>query len=396
MKRLAAVLLLFVLVAGCARFKIQELKPVVLFSVPVTLSGGEQEGAESASIPAERNGRVVFNFPLRPYFNSSYVYIPDPPRKLIRVFDTTAGTLDKMILPQGSPIPVPDGVERLTVELNLPGWIAGDATENLYIQNFLPDPGSAEDENVPAPENREPGALMTLRRPPTPSVILQLDDDGQPLYTLYEDPPSRKPFEEILRMNGGEEGRLFVLHTIRDKKERRRKFLSEYRGGLLVARYGRNEWGSKKERDDYWVDLEDMVSEDGGKYVLACVAFRERDSHRAAYRKIYRIEGRVQVNPNRDDDETPPPPAEEILVTQNQSDFFAWVRPDGGFFLMNPEADGSSVLYKIYDRTGEYINNQKIAFRGPYASWRDSFVTGAGRIYTPRLYRGKFEIYEWQ
>jgi hypothetical protein len=54
------------------------------------------------------------------------------------------------------------------------------------------------------------------------------------------------------------------------------------------------------------------------------------------------------------------------------------------------------VLFKIYDSAGQYINNQLISFPGLRASWRESYLTHAGKIYTTRLYRGKFEIYEWQ
>ncbi len=382
--------------AACARFKIQELNPVVLFSVQVAITGDENVPGERNQFPAERSGRVVYNFPVRPYFDSSFVYLGDPPRKLIRVFDTAGGQLEKMILSPKSPVPVPDGVDRIALDLNFPGWMAGDEEGNLYIQNYL-QKRDAEANPVPPPENREPGALTTLSEPPEPSIIYQLNENSELIHTLYENPGERTPFAEILRLDAGENGRLFVLHAIVDEKTRRRhKLVSEYQNGILAARYLRKEWGSPDEQKEFFPDLEEMVSEADGRYVLACVAFRNKKTFRTEFRRIYRMERQAAPHPDARDEKAPLSPAGEMLVNQNPGDYFAWVRPDGGFTLMHPESDGSGVLYKIYDQSGEYINNQSVTFPGLRASWREAFLTHAGRVYSTRLYRGKFEIYEWQ
>ena len=112
------------------------------------------------------------------------------------------------------------------------------------------------------------------------------------------------------------------------------------------------------------------------------MALRDKSSYALISRRIYRMA--------RGDGA-----ASELLRIDDPADYFVSARPEGGFYLMTAEEDGTRILFKTFDASGEYLNNRLIVFPGLRASWRETFVDSAGRIFSSRLYLGKFELYEW-
>ena len=84
------------------------------------------------------------------------------------------------------------------------------------------------------------------------------------------------------------------------------------------------------------------------------------------------------------------------MTLHNTEDHFAWIRPEGGFMLMRAEDDGTDLLLKNYSSDGKYLDNRLIQFPGMRGSWRETWLSLDGRIFSTRLFRGRFEIYEWK
>ncbi len=353
--------------SACARFKIEELEPKVITSIDVV---GPNAPNPEGLVQGSLRGRVLGNIPARIVSDGSQVFAPDPARGLIRVFSTG-----------GKPVRIlaatkPAGVEEIKItkiKSGVPGWLSSDGDGNTYIQLLQTEPVEEKQKPLIPPEDRAAQDAL-LESAPAPSVILHITEEE--VTTIGKTGPGGEAFTNLLRIDAGPDELMFVLWT-----ENGEKTLGVYQKNRRVRTFDAHEAASADERRTYQVDVEDIVADAKGDAALASVAFRSRTSYDVVSRRIYRLGGG--------------PPA-EVYRTEDADDQFAWVRPEGGFYMLNTEPDGSRMLFKAYNKEGEYVNNRLIVFPGLRSSWRDTFLTVDGRIYSTRLFRGKLELYEWK
>ncbi len=374
--------------SGCARFRIEELTPRTLFSAPVVRAELENPGEQ---IQLEESGRVPFNLPVRPAANPSSAYIADPARRLIRIFNAGTADAPETVL-AGTGARNQDGgeVPRISLKMGIPGWLAVDEDdERLYVQSFARDTTPVNRSEQPI-ENRPSNQTSLIRQIPSTVLILDIDNGFRSVGILGVDGLDTAPFPEILRLLAEDDGLLHVLYREASPANTRKgalpapPILATYSDGALLRRFAPFEAGAatSEEQRQYLVEWEDIVPGPGGAFALYSVALRQKSSYDLISRRIFR----------RDAPDAPP---RELLRIDDPADYFVSSRPDGGFYLMNAEEDGSRILFKTFSPDGEYLNNRLIIFPGLRAAWRESFLDLNGRIFSSRLYLGKFELYEW-
>lgn len=349
---------------SCARFRIEELEPALIASLKVQL---EKPGSGLKSVHALYRRRVIYNFPIKPVTDGNFIFILDPAQKLVRIFALASKKLVKLM---GHTVPaVPEGVTWVKLPTGAPGQVAANDDGHIFVQNYLPVP------EKPVQRSKKKKEKNEIR--PGMSYIVHVNPDGEPVWTMGQDGLASEPFESIIRMDTLEGDSLYVLH-----RRAGRKVLSYYEEGSLLSSYDAFTPGSVEERKKYFIEIEDMVPAAQGQYVLVSAAFRHKDTHAPVYRQIYRVYASGD--------------AEQLLFTEDPADYFAWSRPDGGFYMMNSEEDGSRILFKIYNNRGEYLSNRLIIFPELRESWRETYLTLQNKIYTSRLQHGNFELYEWK
>ncbi|MEQ9363084.1 MAG: hypothetical protein RIF32_02510 [Leptospirales bacterium] len=372
--------------SACARFRIEELEPRPIFSAAVVRA--ELPNPEEA-IHLQESGRVPFNLPVRPAVNASSAYIADPARKLVRAFSAGATDLPDMVL-AGAGAAAGSAVPRINVKIGVPGWLAVDEDdETLYIQSFVRDTAPVNRSGQPI-ENRPSNQISLIRQIASTVLLLDVDDQYRIIGNLGVDGFDTAAFPEILRLFAEDEGVLHVLYRGEGRANQRNASspgplaLSTYRNGTLVHRFEEFEAGAAtpEEQRQYLLEWEDIVPGPGGAFAIYSVALRQKSSYDLISRRIFRRDG-PEATPT------------ELLRIDDPADYFVSSRPDGGFYLMNAEEDGSRILFKTFSPTGEYLNNRLIIFPGLRAAWRESFLDLDGRIFSSRLYLGKFELYEW-
>lgn len=365
---------------GCARFRIQELSPEIVFRTPVVSSDSSRE------IPAQGvlRGRVLFNIPAHPGINSSYVFLQDYEKGLVRVYSRGSSTPFRVYGAQSREPESPGSARFFPVSLGLPGLIAAHDSGDLYIQNFpFPESSGPDETDDTPPELRIPGQLNRKAATIRPSTILWIGPDGKRKGVLGQtgsDGPAVPPFEQILRMDPGEkEDELLVLH-----KKDSHLLLSLYKNGKLDHSFDASSAQSSAELARYLVEVENIAKVPGKDEALASLAYRNKKTYNLEFRSI------VRLSP---ENETPP---SEITKIDEPGDYFTRARSDGGFYLLNGESDGSTILFKIYSNEGEYLNNRLVRFPGIRATWRETFHSQDGnQIYSSRVFRGNYEIYTW-
>jgi len=371
MNRISALFLAFLSLSACARFRIEELQPSLLFSLNVKTP--DQPNPEQF-IQTEASGRVYFDLPARPVTDGTYLYVADPERSLVRVFSRNSSRPVKLY--GGSAPAGLEDIKFVKIKAGIPGWIASDEDENIYVQIRSPDPTKPTDPELPPEERRsgitqKPGEI-------SPSVIVHLNDQDEVLGVIGRNGYNSDSFADIVRIDAGEDGLLFVLY-----REAGNLNLSVFNGGKKIRALENFNPAGEDEKRKFTVIVEDIVPDAAGKFYIASLAFRNKSNYNLEYRKVFRITAENGQS-------------HEILNIDDPDDFFAWSRPDGGFYLMRNRDEGSAVLFKIYSESGEYLNNRLISFPEFRPSWRDTFLTLQGKIFTSRLFRGKFELYEWK
>ena len=395
-------LLLHVLLLGCARFRIEELKPTRFSELPIARA----DSPNLEQYPqVKMAGHVPYDLPIQPITNGSRVYMSDPERRLVRVFDLS-GEVTRLIGPPG--VRVPDDVKFVRVGAGIPGLIAVDEDRTLYIQYRKAEPlratakslnpktpgakaqagkdGAPEPEEGPSipltegentnPVERIAGVFDTRDRGLPPSVIVQINRDDKVVQTIGKEGVGGAPFGLIYSMDVDPKNRLIVTYREGDAYR-----IGIYEKGVRLNVY--ENLTVKTPDPAYDVRVEGAAAGPTGEFALFCAVYRDRKTHNPVLRKVFRLE-------------SPEAEPKEIYTTDDVRDFCGPARADGGFYMLNAEKDGSRILFKIFSPTGEYLDNRLIRFPGMYASWRRTFMRLDGRIFSSRIYRGKLEMYEWK
>ncbi len=360
----------------CARFRIEELQPEAVFSFPVTRADAENPRNR---LQLMENGRVPYNLPLRPAFDGSRAYLADPARRMIRVYFTGNENPDSLLVPPGTTIADED-LETVTVRgLGIPGWTAATA-DHLYVQSF-----AAVSESPPTPdqtvENRPSNERSILRRSASRILHLDPDNDFAVLGILGVDGYNSEAFPAIDRLTADDNGLLYVLYRDAENSP----VLAIFQDGRRIGSYAPPaDFPGEEDARRYHAVWEDIAPGQGGDFALYSLALRRKGNYDLVQRIILR---RAAGEDSR---------TVELLRSDDPADYFMWSRNDGGFYLRNSEEDGSRMLFKIFSPDGEYLNNRLIVLPGLRASWRDTYLDIDERIFSSRLYLGRFELYEWK
>lgn len=367
-------------VPGCARFRIEELKPNRIAALPIARA----DAANVEQYPqVKMAGHVPYDLPVQPIQVGSRIYMADAERRLVRVFDNSG---ELTLLVAGPGVQAPEDSRVVRVAAGVPGLIAADEDRTIYIQYRRAEPLKApvapagqpagpktETEN---PINRIAGIFDTRDRALPPSVIVQIARDDKVAATLGQDGVGGAPFQLIYRMDIDPKNRLIVTHRVGTSFH-----ISIYKEGTRVVEFDNLQ--IKNDDKEYDVRVEEVAPSPAGDFALVCAVYRDKRSFNPVFRKLFRVD-------------SPTSEPKQIHSTDDMRDFCGQARADGGFYMLNSEKDGSRILFKIFNPAGEYVNNRLVRFPGMHASWRRTYMNLDGRIFSSRIYRGQLELYEWK
>ncbi len=365
---------IFVLTSlSCARFRVKELKAQRIFVLPIRSS--KQSNPDMQLQAFEADG-LAYNLPLIPAVSRSKLYVSDPGHQLVRVFSDDQG-LPELVLGTKRPVKMDKEVVFKKIDLQIPGWIAVDDEENMYIQSYLPIPREVK-QSLP-PEKRLPGRQSRIIQ--SPSVILYLNQEGNLQGKIGQNGFNSDPFHLIIKMYPDRDGRLNVLH-----RDLEGIALSVFTSGKFIRRFtmpSLNEIKAVQDTKQYLTMLETILPVRGKDFVIGCVVIRKKSNFDIVERVIY-------------SQESPQSKAYILLRNDNPRDFLTWADNQRNFYMLQARESGSGLLLKVFDRTGEYLNNHHIYFPSIGSFWRDTFFNLRGRLFTSQVWEGKFIVYEWQ
>ncbi len=369
-------MILTFLLLGCARFRVEELRSKSVISLPVI---PPEDLNPKMLLHAMENERSFFNFPLRPPFVNSKLYIVDSNRRLLRIFSSSRRQ-EAPLLVIGN-LSAPHNKENSLyqrVAMGIPGTIAVSPPKgkNIYLQSFIPMQKKKTEQLLL--ERRIPSQQSMIS--PNPSYILHIDEKGKLIGKIGMEGYHSSPFEMILRIFADREDRMYVLHKIKQKLH-----CSFYLKGKLEKRFSIptiEELGPLPFAQLHQIELENILPVQSGKFVIGSVSVRSKTSFQLKERIIYR-----QTHPSR---------KPVILHRFNATaDFLLWASLSKRFYTARAEGDGSRLWLKIFNQKGQYASNFLISFPDFHASWRETFLDLEGKIFTSRLHRRKFELYQW-
>lgn len=361
---------LLTLSLSCAGFRIQELSPGILLRVPITFP----QSYQTASIQATFNGRVATNFPFKPYPGNELVLMQDAAHNRLLGFAYSA---ELELLAQKKK--AADFKTQVNLDLAIPGFVTG-FNDTYYVESMQPEavkdtrpaywiPGSSSPD-APA-DQRLPGSMAGKEYGGSLSRIYRIEDGKSSEVKL---PDGR--FELILDMQAAQD-RLYVFHEI-SVKEGRQRLLSVFERGKWLENVNFTGFTPEETRN-YVIHIE-AIAPSFQSYLLTAV-FRNKTDYSPAFRRVYRL--------------LPAGSYEKITEEKDPGIFFFSAEEDGSFWLMEPSEDSSRILLRYFTAAGDYQSNRLIEFPGLRASWRETYSV-KGRLFSTRLYRGYYELYEWK
>jgi len=347
---------------GCARFRVQELKPARVFSVPLVAAFPSiSKGADEYTRPINLVG-----IPASVGILGNRIFVSDPTGGVVRVFKRNA---DKPEMVIGDKLDKGEEAELIRVKAGIPCEVVADDDENAFIALHEILPEEKVDPELP-PERRLSEKSDMNQFTASPARILQFKDDAI-VAQFGREGKDGPPFERILKMHASE-GSLYVFHA-----DGANRSFSVFQNGKRI-RFFENFVLKDADAQKYFVEVEDIFP--SGQNAIVSVALRNKNTFTPEQRRIYSWDGTEQ----------------KLLYTvDEEADQFMSARPDGGFSLANSE-DGNRLLLKIYSPTGEYLNNRLIVLPEFRNSWREVSVDMNGRVFSNRIFQGHFEVYEWK
>ncbi len=361
--RFSALLCAFLVFGGCARFRVQELKPARVFAVPLLSAFPHlAKGTDEFTRPIQITGIAA-----SPAILGNRIYIPDATAGLVRVFKRNADQPDIII---GDKLEKNSEADLIRVRAGIPGLAVSDDDENVFIAFHEGTPPDEKTEPEPPPERRTTDRFNANAFMDTPARIVHIKED-KVASTFGREGKDGPAFERILKMHA-QEGLLYVFHSVGNARQ-----LSVFQNDKRIRHY---ENFSLPEADalKYFVDIEDMFP--SGQNVIVSAVLRNKATFAPEQRRVYTWDGKTS----------------SLLYTIDEdADQFVAARPDGGFTVANSE-DGNRMLLKIYSPQGEYLNNRLIVMPDFRNTWREVIIDMTGRVFSNRIFKGNFEVYEWK
>tara|TARA_Y100001937_G_scaffold90686_1_gene122742 strand:+ start:43856 stop:45079 length:1224 start_codon:yes stop_codon:yes gene_type:complete len=369
--------LILSLLSQCARFRIDELAPSPIYSIPLQMNVTEEEFPEG--LPILRTERIYGNFPYMPAINDDGMFLSDVSYRVVRYFPGSQAKPSWILNASGNPLKTE--IETTSIPAGIPGALASN-DDALYIEihqtvEEKKKTYSPLDSNPDLPaENRLPAILRPEFSTAAPARIIRVDLDERTVTTLKDADSQNAGFDQIQRMVIGEDDTMYVFH-----RKNSGPAISIYRAGVLIGTESPSGIEPPEELKKHRMEIESMIPYPGGEQFLISVVFRNPSTFAPEQRKIYRQ--------SRGGD------AAEIYSTDEDQDALSWSAAEGGFILETLD-DSGGILYKIFSAQGEYLNNQLLRFPGVRESWRETYRNLNNRIFSVRINEGNYQLNEWQ
>lgn len=368
MKTHLIVILLFISLSTCVRFKIDDMSPIVVARIRL--------GVELDKLQAEISNNSLVNVPIRIPINSDRFYITDYKNSLLKVF-LRNGKLDYII---GKPLQRTEDIKVMEMRLAVPGLVAVSEDDEIYIQNRISSAISTNEEIT----NRfllASGYFSMREYIHAPSYIQCINKNKDDIYIIGIEGKNSEPFRYIESMIAGANGTLFVLHKIADQM-----VLSYYSNGDLKGKITESELAIFQSEDiqKYNILLDNIIPNKNGDYALLSFKYSGKTDDRFKFRRIYQYEFN-QVSP-------------KILLKEflDPSEVLFGVKGNGDFFIWETESGENSIKLQLHDKDGNHIKNKRLSFSMPRVLWRETYMDYKDNVYSLRIDAGFLEIYEWK
>lgn len=372
-----SLLLAGTMLAGCARFRIDELAPAPVYSIPLQMELESETFPEG--MPVVKKERIYGNFPYMPAVNDDGIFLTDVAFRVVRFF--TGNQQEPTWILNASGQPLKTEIDTTALPAGIPGAVvAGE--DSFYVELH----GQPEEErkvytpidsnpDLPA-ENRLPGILRPEFSTATPARIARVNLEDRTVEILKNADGQDARFLRIRRMVMGDKDTVYVLHRDGDGP-----VATIYRDGVLDRTVKPQGIEPPEELKKHRLEIETLLPYPGGQEFLVSAVFRNPSTFTPEERRIYR----QPVNGT----------AQEIYATDNAEDSLSWPGPDQGFILETLD-DSGGILFKIFSAQGEYLNNQLLRFPGVRESWRETYRTLNNRIFSVRIQEGNYQLNEWR
>lgn len=365
-----AVPLLLVLVLSCARFKIHDLQPSVLLSLPMRSDTTEQR-ADQLLVSVKEG--ALYGLPARPSVFDNRIVLPLAEQNLVLEFSEGEAVPKRIYIPENAALSArysDADIETIRMPAGQVGQVG--VLEEATIIQLYPAETEERTEEI-EPEHRMPAILFPEAMEQPGSEILAFLPEAQGPVKLMSGADTT--FRQVWQILPGEDGWLYILHSPNGQHP----VLNVYRQLQLHAVLSVPD--SLFVAKDASVQLEALIPFRGKPEALASLVLRKKNSFEPIQRALYRL------RPNTE--------PEEIFRYDTKEDVPIWTTEGGGFLLAHDE-DGTGMLLKIFGPDAKYENNHRLQFEGLRESYQDTFFNGEDRLFSVRLMRGVYEIIEWK
>ena len=361
-------ILCFINILFCVRFKIEEMSPVQVSRIRL--------GVEMDKLQAEILNNSLINVPLKIPINTDRFYITDYKNALLKVF-LRNGKLDYII---GKLDHKQDDLKVMEMRLAVPGAVAVSEDDEIYIQNRI-SPALSTNEEIKDRFMLSSGYFSMREYIHPPSYIQCINRNKDEFYIIGMDGKNSEPFRYIESMTAGYNGGLFVLHKLAE-----RMVLSYYIRGSLVGKISESnlKFLTEEEEQKYNISLDTIIPIRTGEYALLSFKFIGKADDRFKFRRIYQFKFN-SIEP-------------DLLLKEflDPSEILFGVRSNGDFYIWETESNGNSVKLQVHDKEGNHIKNKRLSFSNPRILWRETYMDFKDIVYSIRIDGGYLEIYEWR
>lgn len=365
----------------CARFRINELKSSLVFSIAVSLPS--DKGLNKDSLLLSKNDHVIHGLPIQSMLWKDRIIITDYNKKVIKLYKLDKKNPEAVIGKDSNLNNYSSDIIKKKVNFQFSGLINVSQKKNIFCFVIFPQTVDKGKPGYPVGSPPERPVITGTKINFNKSGIICLNDDlQQPADMNYLNTIGNEltAIQNIFIS----ESAIGILHNNLVNKKWQ-KNLSVYFANESPIDYniGNLKLLKNTQFNNQHIEIEEMVLSPNDNRIYIYVSIHDKKNFELISKTLFRIE-------NPDD-------APEILYqTDDPADFFACPLHNGGFYIKNTNEEGDRILFKIFDASGEYIRNVRITLPGIRASWFETFCTNDANIYSNRLYRGQYELYEWK
>lgn len=359
------------LLTQCTRFRVENLDPSLLASIPL----GETVNTIESTV---KNG-VPENLPVKISSASGVLYVPDYKRVAVKVFNTD-GELLGVFQPSKKKETLPEGVQQIPLNVSGIGYVSAGSDDDVYIQVRL----SKEDLKTEDIEKdlylKRSGEFSPDSYDSVPSLIYHLDNEGKVLEKIATNGDSGDLFGTVQGIYASDTSHLFVEHTLDGKLA-----CSHYLDGILESRAQTKDFeeAANANVENLRVENDRIIPDPEGSFYLASFSYYEKDSERFKFRRVFRME-------------FPSRYVEMITEIQDPSETLFWVVSGKKFYIWETEVGENSVRLQVHDYEGNHINNIRLNFPPPLGLWRETYMDLRDDIYSIKIDSGKLELHTWK